>query len=71
LVVTSWQTDAFAPISPRESEEKARRSYQSLIGLKAAAPTISTATRTHTPTMARPRRFSFLDCWERMESMTA
>ena len=58
-------------MSLSESEESARRSYQSLIGLKAAAPTISTAARTHTPTIARPRRFSALDCWERMESMTA
>ena len=69
--MTSWHDEAFAPMSVSESEEYARRSYQSLIGLKAAAPTMSTATRTHTPTIARPRRFSDLDCLERMESMTA
>ena len=41
-------------------------SHQFLIGRKAARPTISSATTTHTPTIMKPRRFSALFCFVRI-----
>ncbi len=51
LVVILPQTDAGAPISSRSIPLNLRRSHQSLIGWNAAAPTMSSATTTHTPTI--------------------
>src|SRR5689334_2556048 len=48
-----------------------RSSHQSLIGWYAAAPMMSTATATQTPTMAKPRRRSAPRCSARILSMIA
>src|SRR4051812_24857732 len=58
-------------MSARLTPLNCRSSHQSLIGRKAAAPTMSTATTAHTPTMAKPRRRSAPFCFLRMSSMTA
>src|SRR3954447_6189276 len=70
LVVGFAQTDAGAPISATALPRNSRPSHQSLIGLTAASPTISTATTAHTTTMVSPRRRSAAFCFARICSTT-
>ena len=55
----------------RSSPRNCRRSHQFLIGLYAAAPTISSATATQAPTIANDLRRSARDCLRRTSSATA